>query len=162
MEKRDATKNRACRCYALAAELHNRSTCSNKFTQPRLPGSTRAQLAAGCQLLPLVSSATTRAITPPSVRDVQLPNGCRSRIPLLSACAVATIVESSAANSMTSNSPLKTTSMLSCEARGVRSSAVATCISIELCVFCELKSPLILDSSALFVPHVDCCKNLCP
>src|ERR1041384_8771549 len=46
--------------------------------------------------------------------------------------AVATIVESSAAKSITSNSPPKTTSTLSSEVRDVRSAGAATCIAIEI------------------------------
>src|ERR1051325_4107144 len=46
--------------------------------------------------------------------------------------AVATIVESSAAKSMTSSSPPKTTSTLSCEVRDVSSTGAAASIAIEL------------------------------
>src|SRR5690349_21914641 len=49
--------------------------------------------------------------------------------------AVATIVESRAAKSITSNSPPKTTSTLSSEVRDVRSAGAATCITIELRLF---------------------------
>src|SRR6185503_4045355 len=54
--------------------------------------------------------------------------------------AVATIVESRAAKSITSNSPPKTTSTLSCEARAVRSAEAAACI--ESHVFSHSASPL--------------------
>src|SRR5262245_26959251 len=53
------------------------------FRQVLLRESTRAQDAAGSQLLLLVFSATTRATTPRGVRDVPRPAGCRfhSRLP---------------------------------------------------------------------------------
>src|SRR6476619_2994870 len=44
--------------------------------------------------------------------------------------AVATIVESSAARSITSNRPPKTTSTLSCEIRGVMSAGAAACMAV--------------------------------
>src|SRR5262249_53986555 len=52
--------------------------------------------------------------------------------PTIVGSAVATIVESSAAKSITSNNPPKTTSTLSCETRDVSSAGAAASIAIEL------------------------------
>src|ERR1043166_4118862 len=60
--------------------------------------------------------------------------------PTIVGSAVATIVESRAAKSITSNSPPKTTSTLSCEARDVSSTGAAACIAIELCVVLHVEN----------------------
>src|SRR4029078_1562999 len=52
--------------------------------------------------------------------------------------AVATIVESRAAKSITSNSPPKTTSTLSSEVRDVSSAGAAACIEFPLALFVPL------------------------